>query len=204
MPVEVAVQLAASAEAGDEIAMGTLLEAAEALVTTDPGTAAQFGQRALEIATSHHPQRGALVGITAIALHIAGKSEEAIAFADPALREILPSDQEAEVRLRIAGMFAISAEIRIASGRAALKLPELPQVLRARHLACLFHNLVVAERIGDARTCSFSMGTDRVDPGCSCVLHAAGRRERARIHRRPLRLRAGADHGGIPRWDIRR
>ena len=37
LPVEVAVQLAASAEPGDEVAIATLLDAAKALVTTDPG-----------------------------------------------------------------------------------------------------------------------------------------------------------------------
>ena len=123
LPVEVAVQLAASAEPGDEVAIDTLLEAAEALVTTDPDTAAQFGRRALEIAPAHHPRRGEIVGTTAIALHIAGNSEEAIAFADHALRETLPALQEAEVRLSIAGMFAISPEIRISAGRLALSLP---------------------------------------------------------------------------------
>jgi tetratricopeptide (TPR) repeat protein len=151
LPVEVAVQLAASAEPGDEIAVTTLLDAAKALVTTDQDTAAQFGQRALEIAPAHHPKRGEIVGTTAIALHIAGNSEEAIAFADHALRETLPAPQEAEVRLSIAGMFAISPEIRIGAGRLALKLPDLPETLRARHLACLFHNLVTAGRIDAAR-----------------------------------------------------
>ena len=151
LPVEVAVQLAASAEPGDEVAITTLLGAAKALVTTDPNTAAQFGQRALEIAPVHHPQRGEIVGTTAIALHIAGNSDEAIAFADRALRETLPAIQEAEVRLSIAGMFAISPEIRIGAGRLALNLPELPETLRARHLASLFHNLVTAGRIEAAR-----------------------------------------------------
>jgi DNA-binding CsgD family transcriptional regulator len=151
LPVEVAVQLAASAQPGDEVAIDTLLDAAKALVTTDPDTAAQFGRRALEIAPAHHPQRGEIVGMTAIALHIAGNSEEAIAFADRALRETLPAPQEAEVRLSIAGMFAISPEIRIGAGRLALSLPELPATLNARHLACLFHNLVTAGRIDEAR-----------------------------------------------------
>ncbi len=151
LPVEVAAQLAASAEVGDEVAIATLLEAAEALVTTDSGTAAQFGQRALEIAPAHHPQRGEIVGTTAIALHITGDSEQAIAFADRALRETLPAVQEAEVRLSIAGMFAISPEIRISAGRLALNLPDLPETLRARHLACLFHNLVTAGRLDEAR-----------------------------------------------------
>src|SRR6266576_774118 len=151
LPVEVAVQLAASAELGDEVAIATLLDAAKALVTTDPGTAAEFGRRALEIAPTHHPQRGEIVGTTAIALHIAGNSEQAIAFADLALRETLPSTQEAEVRLGIAGMFAISPEIRIGAGRLALNLPDLPESVRARHLACLFHNLVTAGRLDEAR-----------------------------------------------------
>jgi DNA-binding CsgD family transcriptional regulator/tetratricopeptide (TPR) repeat protein len=151
LPVEVAVQLAASAGVGDEVAISTLFDAARTLATTDPGTAAQFGQRAIEIAPIHHPQRGEIVGTTAIALHVAGNSEEAIAFADRALRETLPALQEAEVRLSIAGMFAISPEIRISAGRLALNLPDLPLVLRARHLTCLFHNLVTAGRIDEAR-----------------------------------------------------
>jgi DNA-binding CsgD family transcriptional regulator/tetratricopeptide (TPR) repeat protein len=151
LPVEVAAQLAASAEVGDEVAITTLLEAAEALVTTDSGTAARFGQRALAIAPVHHPQRGEIVATTAVALHIAGDSEQAIAFADRALRETLPALQEAEVRLSIAGMFAISPEIRIGAGRLALNLPDLPETLRARHLACLFHNLVTAGRLDEGR-----------------------------------------------------
>jgi DNA-binding CsgD family transcriptional regulator/tetratricopeptide (TPR) repeat protein len=151
LPVEVAGQLAASAQIGDEVAIATLLDAAKTLITTDPDTAAQFGRRALEIAPIHHPRRGEIVGTTAIALHIAGNSEEAIAFANRALRETLPAVQEAEVRLSIAGMFAISPEIRIGAGRLALNLPDLPDALRARHLACLFHNLVTAGRIDEAR-----------------------------------------------------
>src|SRR3989441_7185510 len=151
LPVEIAAQLAASAEFGDEVAIATLLDAAKALVTTDSRTAAQFGQHALKIAPAHHPQRGEIVGTTAIALHIAGDSDQAIAFADRALRETLPALQEAEVRLSIAGMFAISPEIRIGAGRLALNLPDLPETLRARHLACLFHNLVTAGRIEESR-----------------------------------------------------
>jgi DNA-binding CsgD family transcriptional regulator len=48
-------------------------------------------------------------------------------------------------------MFAISPEIRISAGRLALNLPDLPEALRARHLACLFHNLVTAGRLDEAR-----------------------------------------------------
>jgi DNA-binding CsgD family transcriptional regulator len=150
LSVEVASQLSASAEPGDEVAIDTLLDAARVLVTTDPETAAAFGRRALEIAPTHHPQRGEIVATTAIALHIAGDSDQAIAFADNALRATLPPVQEAEVRLSIAGMFAISPEIRISAGRQALNLPDLPEIVHARHLACLFHNFVTAGRIEEA------------------------------------------------------
>jgi DNA-binding CsgD family transcriptional regulator/tetratricopeptide (TPR) repeat protein len=151
LPVEVATQLAASAEPGDEVAVTTLLDAAKTLLATDSGTAAEFGRRALEISPSHHPLRGDIVSTTAIALHVGGNSDEAIAFADRALRETFPPAQEAEVRLSIAGMFAISPEIRISAGRLALGLSGIPDVLRARHLACLYHNLVTSGRPDEAR-----------------------------------------------------
>ena len=64
---------------------------------------------------------------------------------------MLPAAQEAEVRLSIAGMFAISPDVRAETGRQALALPGLPEHLRARHLAVLFHNLVTAGRVEEAR-----------------------------------------------------
>jgi len=151
LPVEVAMQLAASAELGDEIAIATLLEAAKGLIASDSGTAAELGRRALEISPSHHALRGEIVSTTAVALHIAGNSDDAIGFADRALRDTFPPAQEAEVRLGIAGMFAISPEIRITAGRVALTLPGVPDVLRARHVACLYHNLVTSGRPDEAR-----------------------------------------------------
>src|SRR5487761_1885386 len=151
-PVEVATQLAASAEPGDEVAITTLLKAAEALGTTDPGAAADLSQRALELAPRQHPLRGPLVAETAVWLHAAARGEEAKAFADTALRDVLPAAQEAEVRLSIAGMFAISPDVRAETSRQALVLPGLPDNLRARHLAFLFHNLLTAGRLEEART----------------------------------------------------
>jgi DNA-binding CsgD family transcriptional regulator len=151
LPVEVATQLAASAEPGDEVAITTLLKAAEALGTTDPGAAADLSQRALELAPRQHPLRGPLVAETAVWLHAAARGEEAKAFADTALRDVLPAAQEAEVRLSIAGMFAISPDVRAETGRQALALPGLEENLRARHLAFLFHNLVTAGRLKESR-----------------------------------------------------
>ena len=176
LPVEVAVQLAESAEPGDDVGITTLLEAANALLTTDPDTAAHFGTRALDIAPAHDPRRGEIVSTTAIALHIAGNSDEAIEFADRALRQTLPPEQEAEVRLGIAGMFAISPDIRIGAGRLALSLPGLSDTLRARHLASLSHNLVTSGRVEEARV-ALEDARDTVVPSgdvrASFTLHVA-------------------------------
>ncbi len=47
-------------------------------------------------------------------------------------------------------MFAISPDVRAGAGRLALALPGLSEVLRARHLACLVHNLMVSGRLEEA------------------------------------------------------
>jgi DNA-binding CsgD family transcriptional regulator len=151
LPVEVATQLSASAEPGDEVAIRTLFKAAEAVGTTDPGAAADLSQRALELAPRKHALRGPLVAQTAIWLHAAARSEEAKSFADTALREVLPPQQEADVRLSIAGMFAISPDVRTESCRKALALPGLRPDIRALHLALLFHNAVTSGRLDVAR-----------------------------------------------------
>ena len=151
LPVDVAIQLAASAPPGDDVAISTLLQAAEALATTDPGASADLGQRALELAPRTHPLRGPLVAQTAMALHAAGRIDEATAFADHAVRQVLPPEQEAEVRLGIAGMWAVSPEVRADTGREALKLADLPDRLRVAHMARLGYNLLVGGHLEEAQ-----------------------------------------------------
>jgi DNA-binding CsgD family transcriptional regulator len=146
LPVEVAVQLASSAAPGDQVAITTLMKASDALSRSDPGQAADLTRRALDLTAEQHPLRGPLVARAAILLHAAGRSEEARAFADGALRQALPAEQEAQVRLSIASLFSISPDVRAESCRRALALPGLPPDLRARLLAQLFYNLVVAVR----------------------------------------------------------
>ena len=150
-PVEVAAQIAASAESGDEQAISILLRAGEALATTDPGAGADLSRRALELAPRDHALRGPLLAQTAVLLHSAGRVDEARAFADTHLRDALPAEQEAEVLLSIAGMFRVPPDARAAAGRQALALPELPAHLRAYHLAALFHNLLVGGRTEQAK-----------------------------------------------------
>ena len=150
-PVEVAAQIAASAEPGDEQAISILLRAGEALANTDPGAGADLTRRALELAPRDHALRGPLLAQAAVLLHSAGRVDAARAFADTHLRDALPAEQEAEVLLGIAGMFRVPPDARVAAGRQALALPELPAHLRAHHLAALFHNLLVGGRTEEAR-----------------------------------------------------
>src|SRR5207237_10410697 len=67
------------------------------------------------------------------------------------LRDARPAEQEAEALLGIAGMFGVPPDARVAAGRQALALPDLPPHLRAQHLAALFHNLLVGGRTGEAK-----------------------------------------------------
>ena len=150
LPVEVAQQLADSAEPGDETAIATLLQAADTLGTTDPGTAAELAGRALELAPVRHPLRGPLVARRAISLFAAGLGEEGRRFADTALRQVLPAEEEARVRFSVASMFDLSPDLRADNARAALALPDLTADLRASLWASLFHNLVVAGRTDEA------------------------------------------------------
>ncbi len=150
-PVEVAAQIAVSAEPGDEQAISILLRAGDALATTDPGAGADLSRRALELAPRDHHLRGSLLAQSAVLLHSAGRVDEARAFADTQLRDALPTEQAAEVLLSIAGMFRVPPDARVAAGRQALALPGVPAKQRARHLAALFHNLLVGGRAEEAK-----------------------------------------------------
>jgi DNA-binding CsgD family transcriptional regulator len=150
LPVEVAQQLADSAEPGDETAIVTLLQAADALGTTNPRTAAVLAGRALELAPARHPLRGPLVARRAVSLFAAGLGEEGRRFADTALRQVLPAEEEARVRFSVASMFDLSPDLRADNARTALALPDLTADLCAWLWASLFHNLVVAGRTDEA------------------------------------------------------
>jgi DNA-binding CsgD family transcriptional regulator len=151
LPVEVATRLASSAAPGDELAITTLMKASDALGANDPGQGADLARRALDLTAEAHPLRGPLVARVAILLHAAGRSAQAKAFADSALRQTLSAPQEAEVRLSIASLFSICPEVRAESCRRALDLAGVPPDLRTRLLAQLFYNLVVAVRPDQAQ-----------------------------------------------------
>jgi DNA-binding CsgD family transcriptional regulator len=151
LPLEIATRLAASAEPGDEVAISALHEAAHALGATDPDTASAFSSKALALTTPADPRRAPLVAETAVLLHAAGRGSEASEFANAALGQVLPAEAEAQVRLSIAQMYSLPADLRIEAGRLALALTGVSAALRARHLAVMVLSLVAAARPAEAR-----------------------------------------------------
>jgi DNA-binding CsgD family transcriptional regulator len=150
LPVEVAQQLADCAEPGDEAAIAIMLEAARNLSSSDPASSAALAGRALELSPPRHALRGPLVATRAVALFAAGLLDEATRFAASALRQALAVEEEAAVRLAVAGIFDLSPDLRADNARAALALPGLSADTRALLWASLFHNLVVAGRTEEA------------------------------------------------------
>jgi DNA-binding CsgD family transcriptional regulator/tetratricopeptide (TPR) repeat protein len=150
LPTEVALQLAESAEPGDDVAIETMLKASQQLALSDPEGAASLAQRGLELTPERHPLRGALVVQRVLSLFAAGLAEEGERFADEALRRTLPATEEARVRLSVATMFDISPEVRAETARAGLALPGLDTDLTAWLWASLLHSLTVAGRTEEA------------------------------------------------------
>jgi len=146
IPVEVAAQLAISAEPGDEVAVGLLKDAAETLGSRDPAAAAELSCRALDLIPAGHQAAGPLVASTTVLLHAAGKVEDAQAFARKHLRNVVPAAEEAAVFLSLASMFALSPDVRADAGRQALAIRDLSDEDRAKHQARLTYNLVQAGR----------------------------------------------------------
>jgi hypothetical protein len=146
IPVEVAVQLATSAEPGDEVAVGLLKDAADSLGPRDPAAAAELSCRALDLIPAGHPAAGPLVATTTVLQHAAGKADAAETFARKHLRNVVPAAEEAAVFLSLASMFALSPDVRADAERQALALRDLSNEDRAQHQARLAYNLVQAGR----------------------------------------------------------
>jgi DNA-binding CsgD family transcriptional regulator/tetratricopeptide (TPR) repeat protein len=150
LPVEVATQLVASAEPGDDVAIETALKAARVLGASDPAGAAELAAKALDLTPPPHPLRGPLVAQRVVSLFAAGLAEEGRQFADSALRQALPPEEEARVRVSVSSMFDLSPEVRAENARAGLALPFSSADLRAELWAALYHSLTVAGRQEEA------------------------------------------------------
>jgi DNA-binding CsgD family transcriptional regulator/tetratricopeptide (TPR) repeat protein len=151
VPLEIAARLADSAAPGDQVAITTLHEAALALAPTDPATASELSRKALALTPEGASERVPLVKETLLLLHAAGRELEARRFADDVLRDVLSPEEEAEVRLSVAAMYSLRADLRVDAGRTALALGQVSKPLRARLLATHVLSLVADGRLNDAR-----------------------------------------------------
>jgi len=118
-PSDVALQLAESAEPGDELAAETLFNAAKAIGYSSPEVAADLAQKAVELIGPNHPLRAPMVVEAAVLLHAAGRVIEGKRFAETALRSVLPPEENAAVQFSISGMLSISAVVKFGQASSA-------------------------------------------------------------------------------------
>jgi len=150
-PVEVATQLARSAEVGDKEAIGALRQAARSVADNDASAGADLSKRALELLPADDAEHGSMVAETVELLNRASRYEEAEDLAVAALAETVSPDEEAEIRLRVATLTKHSPHRRVEENRRALQLRGISDVIRARHLASLAFNLSASGLAGQAR-----------------------------------------------------
>ncbi|MGV0786020.1 AAA family ATPase [Mycolicibacterium sp. XJ2] len=142
-PGEVAIQLARSAEVGDQAAIATLREAAQSLAYSDPSAAAELSERALELQPAQDPGHATLVEETIVLLNRATRYEEAERLANTTLSAALSPDEEANILLRLRTPITDSTTRHIEDNRRALQLPHLSDITQARHRAWLAYNLAM-------------------------------------------------------------
>jgi DNA-binding NarL/FixJ family response regulator len=150
-PVEVATQLARSADPGDREAVGALRQAAQSVGHSDASAAADLSKRALELLPARDPEYGQQVAETVELLNRASRYQEAEDLAVAALSETLSPEDEAEIRLRLATPTKHSTQRRVEENRRALQLVNVSDVTRARHLAWLAYNLALQEQCEQQR-----------------------------------------------------
>ena len=156
-----ATELAASAEPGDECDFHAARSGPDA-GTSDPGTAANSSDRALELAPRKHRCAGRW-SAEILSPHAAGRSDEAKAFADTYLQEGLLTTDEAEAAEHREHVRP-SPDVRADASRRALMLSDLSTKDRVRHLARLADNLIQAGRPEEARS-TLADARERSPPG---------------------------------------
>jgi DNA-binding CsgD family transcriptional regulator len=150
-PAEVATQLARSAEPGDSEAISALRQAAQSVGHSDTSAAADLSKRALELLPADDADHGSLVAETVELLNRASRFEEAEELAVAALSEVASSEEEAEIRLRLPTLHKHSTQRRVEENRRALRLLDISEVTRARHLGWLAYNLALHDQRGERR-----------------------------------------------------
>jgi len=148
--VEVATQLARSAEPGDREAISAVRQAAQSISRSDAGAAADLSKRALDLLPAHDPEYGRLVAETVDLLNRATRYAESEELAVAAL-SAASSEGEAEIRLRLPSFTWHNTQRRIEESRQALELTGINDVARARHLALLAFNSIFDDNDGHNR-----------------------------------------------------
>ncbi|GAA2215826.1 LuxR family transcriptional regulator [Nonomuraea monospora] len=143
---QVAADLAETAEPGDDTAIALLRQAARDLAPTAPSAAVEMNRRAIEL-SALDPLRQA--GFIAEALPLftqTGRTSEALALAETALRQPLPAEVEARIRLGltlVANQHSFTEAVR--QSRAGVALPGLQPRIRAQLMAMLAFNLALVD-----------------------------------------------------------
>jgi DNA-binding CsgD family transcriptional regulator len=105
----------------------------------------------LELLPANDAEHGLLVAETVGLLNRASRYEEAEELAVAALSEAASPQEEAEIRLRLPTLNKHSAQRRVEENRRALRLGDISEVTRARHLAWLAYNLALHDPRGQRR-----------------------------------------------------
>lgn len=105
-----AAHLMHGARRGDTRAVTVLCSAATAVVASDPRTAVELAQRALEITGPLHPVRANLVHVAVEALARCGPLPRAITLAEEALGGAPPKEQSAVLRCRLSSALLLAGK----------------------------------------------------------------------------------------------
>jgi DNA-binding CsgD family transcriptional regulator len=150
-PAEVATQLSRSAEPGDREAISALRQAAQSVGHSDASAAAELSRRALELSAADDADRGPLVAETVVLLNRASRYEEAEELAVAELSKVASPQEEAEIRLSLATVTKQTTQRRVEENRRALRLLDISEVTRARHLGWLAYTLTLHDQHGERR-----------------------------------------------------
>jgi DNA-binding CsgD family transcriptional regulator len=148
-PVEVATQLARSATVGDLAAIAALSDAAQSIASGDPSAAADLSRRAVDLLGANDSQRGSLVTETVLLLNRAARYDEAQELAAVTLASAVSPEEEAAIRLRLGSVTMETPQQRVEEHRQALRLSQVSDVTRARHLAWMAYTLFTSAQSYD-------------------------------------------------------
>lgn len=139
-PEEVAIQVARSADVGDQEAIGTLRSAAQSVSRWDPSSAADLSDRALRLMRPEDPQRGGVVAETIGLMNRALRFDTGRELFSTALSTALGPEEEGEIRLSMSIYSKQGPGHRAEQNRLALRNSRMSSELRVRHLSWLAYN----------------------------------------------------------------